>query len=228
MKAGKLFMAVILFLAAGAMAQVQPPPRNPPAPAQLGPRPADPLTAEERERAVNVAREEALRRNELQREQFSFVGVELVVLKSDAQRPPEPDPSMRHAAVLFYRYDRNDGLQVLVALNNGQVRSLERVRGESVPVGREEVERAAELALRDAAVTRLLGDSARTFRVGIAQSDRENTIEGLRVLGAGPEDPCSRQRCVDLFFRAGGNYIAGNRVLVNLSTRTVRVTSTRR
>lgn len=228
MKAGKLFMAVILFLAAAATAQVQPPPRNPPAPAQLGPRPADPLTAEERERAVNVAREEALRRNELQREQFSFVGVELVVLKSDAQRPPEPARSMRHAAVLFYRYDRSDGLQVLVALNNGQVRSLERVRGESVPVGREEVERAAELALRDVAVTRLLGDSARTFKVGIAQSAQENTIEGLRVLGADPDDPCSRQRCVDLFFRVGGNYIAGNRVLVNLSTRTVRVTSTRR
>jgi hypothetical protein len=192
-------------------------------------RPADPLDASERERAVNLAREEALRQKQLQPEKFSLVGVELVGFKdSTVKNEPAPETSPRHASVLFYRSDRNDGLQVLVDLAAGRARDLVTLRGPSVPIGREEVERAAAIALQDAGVKTLLGDAVSSFRVGIAQSDQENTIEGLRVLGAGPNDPCSRQRCVDLFFRQNGGYIVGSRVTVNLSTSTVRVTNTNR
>ena len=213
--------AFALALATLAFAQERP---QPP-----GPRPADPLTDAEREKAVSIAREDGVHRGQLSKEKYSLVGVELVVLKdSAAKTAPEPDPAMRHASVLFYRADHNDGLQVLVDLNGGRVRESKTVRGESVPIGREEVERAAQIALRSDEVTKLLGAATDSFHVGIARSDEDNTIEGLRAVGADPQDPCTRQRCVDLFFRVHGNYVAGRRVTVNLSTSAVRVQSTKR
>jgi hypothetical protein len=193
--------------------------------AQERPGPADPLTAAETERAVAVARDEALHQHRLQAGRFSLVGVELAVLKDSGTTTAPAPGAHRHALVLFYSADRNDGVQVMVDLAAGRATGFTTVRGQSVPIGREEVERAAALALKDAAVKTLLGDAAANIRVGNPQDDREDSVQGLRVVGTSPKDPCSRQRCVDLFFRVHGNYIAGRRVTVNLSTNTVRVTS---
>jgi hypothetical protein len=215
-KACKPFLTVIPLIFSAALA------------GQQRVRAADPLEAAERERAISLAKDEAVRQKQLQPDKFSLVGVEMTSFKDSAtKQEPTPDSSQRHATVLFYRSDRNDGLQVLVDLGAGRVRDMAPVRGVSVPIGLEEIERAANLALADAGVKTLLGAGASRFRVGIAKSDEESTIEGLRVVGSGPTDPCSRQRCIDLFFRQNGSYIAGSRVTVNLSTNTVRVTNTR-
>lgn len=207
--------AITLAIAATAMAQTEPV------------LPADPLTTLERDASVRIATDEGIARGLLQPGQFSLVGVELLVYKSDGGTiEPVPDLSMRHSAVLFYRSNSNDGLHALIDFRNGRSRELVVIPGESVPVGKIEVERAAELALASEEVRRVLGPAASAFRVGLPQSDAESTIQGLRVLGSGPEDPCSRQRCVELFFRSGGHFIAGSRVTVNLSTSTVRVENT--
>ena len=62
-----------------------------------------------------------------------------------------------------------------------------------------------------------------------ARGDRriENRIGGLRTLGAGPDDPCTRGRCIELFFRTGergrNRYLFIHQVIVDLMTREVFV-----
>jgi hypothetical protein len=51
----------------------------------------------------------------------------------------------------------------------------------------------------------------------------DNRVEGLRTLGSTPDDPCTRDRCVVLFFRTHNRYIAINQVTVDLTTRRVIV-----
>jgi hypothetical protein len=188
------------------------------------PRPADPLSAAEKSSAASAAQNGATQSALLHSGAFSLVGVELVVQK-DATAP-SPDTARREAAVLFYRSDTNDGLRVLVDAATGQVLDSATIRTQSVPIGRAEVQSAAALALNNASVQALLGSDASTFHVGIAASDSDNTIEGLRLASSDPSDPCSQQRCIELFFRQRGSYIAGYRFSVNLTTSTVQVTNT--
>ena len=192
------------------------------------PLPGDPLTPDEERRLVRIATEYARARAGMAGD-FALVGTDLADHKPDGaggDREITPEQSGRHGEVLFFRYDRNEGLRVLVDLASNSGVQVSRVPAQSVPMGREEIERAARLALDSPEVRRVVGGDPARFRV-LAPGSDQDTVEGLRVIGSSREDPCSRDRCAELFFRSGGYYIAGYRVVVDLTAKTVRVTSTR-
>lgn len=198
-------------------------------PLMAQPAPSDPLTAEETQRLVRVGTEFAQSRDGLGRANFALVGTEVVDHKPDrtaSGRDITPEQAGRYGSVLFYRYDRNEGVRVLVDLVRNAGVEVTPIPARSMPIGREEVERASRLALADASVARVLGDVA-GFRVTEPGANDENSVEGLRLVGATRQDPCSTHRCVELFFRRGGYYIAGQRVVVDLNADTVRVISSR-
>lgn len=184
------------------------------------PLPLDPLTPAERERAVAIARENP-RVQEFLAGRTRLIYADFLAVKDD---PRSEEPVRRHADVLFYGYDSNTGLRALVDLEAGRVVGTARVAGNSVPITEEEIAEAAEIALGSSAVRRLLGD--RTFQF---TRDRriENRIGGLRTLGAGPDDPCTRGRCIELFFRTGergrNRFLFIHQVVVDLRTREVMV-----
>jgi hypothetical protein len=209
--------AVVLLIALASPLVAQPPPR---------PLPSDPLTAEETQRLVRVATEFAQSREGLGRENFVLVGTELVDYKPPRTEPRHvitPEEAGRHGSVLFFRYDKNAGVRVLVDLVRNAGVEVTTIPARAMPIGREEVERAARLALADPGVGRFVGADASRFRVAEPGSAEENTVEGLRVIAPKGDDPCSTHRCVDLFFRREGYYVTGQRVTVDLTANTVRV-----
>lgn len=179
--------------------------------------PLDPLTPAER-----AAGEELARGNDKVREFLAKGRTRAIYSEFIAPKLNRGDePSGRYADVLFYRYDDDAGLRVLVDLGARAVVDMAPVAGHSVPLTAAEVEEAARLALANAEVARLLGPEAGTFRPALAPANRDtindNRIEGLRTLGGSPDDPCTRDRCVVLFFRTHNRYIAMNRVVVDLT-----------
>ena len=172
----------------------------------------DPLTAEERTLAAEIARNAPEVRELLGTGRHVLASVETVALKRGLPQQ-EPANLGRHAQVLFYRYEGNLGVSALVDLTARRVTEVQEVDGDSVPVTGEELAEAREIALGDATLRRLLGAEAQSYRV-----------EGLRVHAADTADPCWERRCVALLFRrADGAYLAETDVLVNLTGRTATV-----
>jgi len=135
----------------------------------------------------------------------------------------------RWADVFVHNDKENGGARVLVNLTAGSVADVVRLTERNVPIGPGDVEAAAALALESGSVQRILGgpETARTFRVaqGVARREtaNENRIEGVSDRGVDPDDPCTIHRCIALFFRTRGRYIAINQVTVDLTARRVYV-----
>ena len=133
------------------------------------PLPGDPLTPEEARTIVRVATEYARAKG---------FGADLVLVAVDlAGDKPEgthaveitPEVAGRRGEVLFFGYEKNEGVRVVVDLARNDAVNIARIPAQAVPIGREEVERAAKLALADAEVARILGGNAARFQV--ADSD---------------------------------------------------------
>lgn len=195
--------------------------------AAQAPLPGDPLAPDEERRLVRAATEFARARAGMAGD-FVVVATDLVEHKPEGagEREITPEQSGRHGEVIFFRYDKNEGLRVLVDLAADSGVQVSRIPPQSVPMGREEIERAARLALASPDIRRVVGGDPARFRV-LAPGSDQDTVEGLRLVGSSSDDPCTRHRCAELFFRSGGYYVAGYRVVVDLTAKTVRVTSTR-
>jgi hypothetical protein len=209
----------VVFLLALAAATARP---------QGKPLPLDPLTSQERELASSVARTDTRVREFLGSRRSRQIYVDFIAVKGTRETDARRDePSRRYADVLFYRYEDNLGVRALVDLEARSVVDVVRVNGASVPINSEEVEEAARLALADPRVLRLFGGRMPSFRVATHPAAREEVnsdrIEGLRTLGTTSEDPCSRHRCIVLFFRSRNRYVHLNQVVVDLTSRTVQV-----
>ncbi|HVS81457.1 MAG TPA: hypothetical protein VHE60_06965 [Pyrinomonadaceae bacterium] len=199
--------------------------------AQQQTQPLDPLTREETELAMRIASSDARVKEALGAGRSQLIQVQFLALKPNvypAGQEPEQMKIGRHAAVLFYRYDNDQGIHVIVDLEKRSAGEIARVEGRAVPLAFEEVTQAANLALRNERVRSLLGSRADDFRVAnLAAGERpENRVEGLRVVATSPRDPCYRHRCIDLLFRQRDGYIAGTTVTVDLTSQAVRVERT--
>ncbi len=195
---------------------------------QEPPLPLDPLTEQERDIATRLVREDARVKEALGPGPTRLIYVDFIAIKSPADsNSPAEQPPRRRVDALFYRYDKNIGIRALVDLERRAVVDVVRVSGNSVPINVEEVEEAARLARADPRVARLVGERLSQFRVATrsASADdlRADRIEGLRTLGTSPEDPCTRHRCVVLFFRSNNRYEFMNRVVVDLTSQKVQV-----
>ena len=201
--------------------------------------PLDPLTPAEKERAERVAAEDARVRELLGDGPRRLVYVEFFALKPDdrgqaEERQGRPVRIGRHAEVLFYARALNQGVRAVVDLERGRVREVARLDGDDVPLTPDDVEEARALALRDAAVRRLLGADAERFRVrrerGLlrAEAAEQTVVEALRVRSEDANDPCSRERCLLLLFRRGRAYVRDASIVVNLTAQNVRLERRRR
>jgi len=193
--------------------------------------PLDPLTPGEIAKAEDLARGDA-RMKELapngRKIYVQFISAKVPGV--DGRIPDEP--VNRYADVLLHNDDRRFGARALVALTNGKVVDVVRVPEHLVDLGRSDIEIAAGLALRDDRVLALLGPTARRFRVPSGPLNREQMNEDVvmcvRTIGGVGLDPCATDRCVVLFFRSAGRFVAMNQVTVDLSQQRVFVTGSQR
>jgi len=179
--------------------------------------PLDPLTAEEEQTAVQVALADPGLKQLLGEGRHRVIGVEFLSLKaadapSTGGAPSLAGPMGRHAQVLLYRPEGDFGVRALVDLRAKRVAQATRVEGPRVPLTDDDVAEARDLAFRNDDVRRMLGTRIQEFQA-----------EGLRSAGTSPQDPCLRNRCVHLLFRRGDLYLVTPTVIVDLTTRTVRV-----
>jgi hypothetical protein len=192
-------------------------------------RPLDPLTPEEKELAARIASADPRVQRELGSGRQQLIQVQFWSLKAGSELKPlqkqEPSSPGRYAAVLFYRYDTDQGLHVVVNLRERSLGDIVRLDGRGVPLALEEVGRAFALALLNKHVRALLGQQANEFRVaGLSRGDNpQNRVEGLRVIASAPQDPCYRHRCVELHFRRPEGYVPATSITVDLSAQRVKV-----
>jgi hypothetical protein len=203
--------------------------RNVPPAAQQEAQPLDPLTPEETELAARIATDAARVKEALGTGRQRLIQVQFFALKpARVNRDAERLQIGRHAAVLFYRYDSDQGIHVVVDLQKKAVVEVVRIEGKAVPLGPDEVTEAFSLAVRNERVRSLLGSRLNEYKVAnLAEGERpESRVEGLRVVATSPRDPCYRHRCIDLLFHNREGYVAGTSVTVDLTAQTVRAERT--
>ena len=193
------------------------------------PRPLDPLTARERRLADSVARTDPRLRDLLGKSAPLLVDVGFVAGKPRNDSKDPEAVGTRQAAVQYFVRERNIGVTALIDLAKGSVLDVTRVRGADVPLGAEEVTRAARLALADDRVKKLFDGRIPEFRLEREKGqtpDAPDTaatrIDGIRLQGP-KGDQCFQRRCVALFFRVDNNYVQLGRVVVDLLNDTVMV-----
>lgn len=170
----------------------------------------DPLNAHE----IDLARS-ALLANVTVREHlgrmpyYAIVNVERHVEQKDATS------AGRRADVILYSYATNETISAVVGLaGNPRVDALRVTRDLPPPLGAEEVEAARRLALANAAVR------SRLQAVGVADSDPSLIVTHLLGRTEDARDPCSRNRCVVLFFNTEAAFLFS--AAVDLTERKVR------
>lgn len=192
------------------------------------PLPLDPITPEEARNAQRIAQSDPRVRELL----GSEPRVVYVLSIAPKLTPNDNEPRGRHADLLYIRRDNELGVRVLVDLVAARVVNHDRVQSSSVPLGTSDVVEALRIATEDPAVRRLLGERASAFRVLTGPIGPENAnsdfVEGLRHVGASPDDPCRTHRCVYLLFNSGGQLIHQDQeIVVDLNARQVRVSPAR-
>jgi hypothetical protein len=193
-----------------------------------GPLPLDPLTNQERVIADSVVRADARVREMVGGGRTRPIHLDFISVKPRAGEVSRDGlPASRHAEVLIYNYDRNQGILALVDITARRVVDVARIPGQSVPINADEVAVAARMALTDPRVARLFGDQMPAFRVATGPStlaDQDSPrIEGIRIVGGAPNDPCTLHRCIALFFRVNNRYVQLNRVVVDLTAQQVMI-----
>jgi len=181
----------------------------------------DPLTTEERELAVRLAEADPRVRKLRGQGRQILISVELATPKTTDQN----DETTRHAEVLYYRYEGNQGILALVDLQQRTVIEAVNVSGDAVPLVAEEVNQALNLALQNRTLINFLGANFQQYRLATQNSPEgePNRVEALRLFASTPGDPCYRRRCISLLFRQGDTFLTGTEVIVNLTTQNVRV-----
>src|SRR5207245_7515235 len=102
------------------------------------------------------------------------------------------------------------------------VEQVIRLDGSQVPMTREDLADAFQLALRNEEVLKILGPTAKSYQVqsmsltGTA-TPMENSVTGLRVRSSDEHDPCLKHRCLQLAFRRGGDVLSGRMIIAVLT-----------
>lgn len=194
----------------------------------------DPLTPDEVALATRIATADPRVNESLGRGRKQLIQVQFVTPKmgTNATAPQENESLSvrRRAAVIFYRYDTNQGIYAVIDLQLRSVEEITKVPGRGVPLALEEVSQAFALASLNKRVKGFLGSQGSEFTVvqPSAGEQPQNRVEGLRVISTGPRDPCNKHRCIELMFRKRGEYVRGTSVMVDLSAQTVNVQNTPR
>jgi Cu2+-containing amine oxidase len=191
--------------------------------------PLDPLTAEERKLAEQLAREDGRVRELLGAGRSRLISVELLFLKPEHEEtaaPTKPVPIDRHAEVLFRRLEDESGVRAVVNLTKRSVAAAARITSAEVPLTPEDIAEAAKFALEDAQLKKELGEDVAGYSAAATSPGTRNerfAITGLRLFSSAEDDPCTKHRCVRLMFRRGQDYLGQPVVWVDLTERHVYV-----
>ena len=188
-----------------------------------------PLTPEEKQAAERIARADPAVIQLLDRGRTELVYVTFFQLKPaapGADRDPDRLVVERAAEVVFYRFDGDYGIRAIVNLVSKKV-SIQRLEGADVPISQQDWTDALRLALNDQGVKNMLGADIDKFqRLTQAKSNaatlKQNAVRSLQVTTNDPNDPCYRNRCMQLLFRKEGMYRLDS-AIVNLTSGTVRI-----
>jgi hypothetical protein len=189
----------------------------------------DPITADEAAEAQLIAQ------NDTETAALLGNGARIVYAISIAPKltSQSNEPSGRHADLLYIRQDNAFGVRVLVDLEYKRVVARTSVSASSAGLGRADIAEALRIATDSPALRQLLGHRlAGSFRVLSGSITRENVnsnyVEGLRHVGASPDDPCTTHRCVYLIFNSGGQTILQDQeIVVDLNARETRVSASK-
>jgi Cu2+-containing amine oxidase len=186
----------------------------------------DPLTAEEEAMAVRIARADGRVKEALAAENVRVVSVVPVLMKR-GESHEKLDLHQREIEVTLFQPQKEVGARVVVNLRQNSVASVQRLAAHQVPFTSDDLNDAFQLALRDPQVQRALGESAQSFHVqgqrGVTAETAAtaNVVTGLPLRSSDPNDPCSKDRCLQLLFRRGNDFLSEPVVTVNLSKKQV-------
>ena len=187
--------------------------------------PLDPLVPDEKSIAERIARTDKRVTDLLGETKVRVVSVELLALKPQSLAAAKQMP--RRVEVTLFQPEREVGAKIAVNLQQRAVEQVEPLASRDVPMTEQDLADAFQLALREPEVQRLLPELS-SFRVQTATASRtmvaaENTVTGLPIRGTDPNDPCTKHRCMQLFFRKGKDYFSEANVIVDLSAKHVSV-----
>ena len=196
------------------------------APATSEGRALDPLATDERASAERIARSDKRVKELLGEAGIRVVSIEPIVLK--LKSPKEMEPTVRSVEVVLFRPGGEVGARAIVDLRQKAVAEVERLKSSQVPMTADDLQDAFQLALRDSEVQKMLGGEAQSFKVQGAPgepnpSSPENLVTGLPLRSTDPKDPCSKHRCLELFFRQGTDFVSGPSVVADLTAKRVYI-----
>src|SRR6266496_6256378 len=183
----------------------------------------DPLTADEESAAERIARSDNRVKNIFGEREVRLVSATPVLIKK-GESPEKIDVHQRVIEVVLFRPEPEIGARVLVNLAQNSVANVERLDSRQVPFTPDDLNDAFQLAMRDPQVQKALGSEAQSFHV---QGQRnappadasENVVSGLPIRSSDPKDPCSKHRCLQLFFRRGTDFLSEPVVTVDLTAK---------
>ena len=124
-------------------------------------------------------------------------------LSGSTNEPPRP-----HVGILAV--SSTGGAHASLALDSGRLSDVQAVSTSDLPLFDEDVARALSLAQRGERTRAALGPSLSRFEPARAGQEYPRTAyiaEPLPVRSSNPQDPCSRDRCLELVFRTPQGYL---------------------
>jgi hypothetical protein len=131
--------------------------------------------------------------------------------------------------VVVFNPRTNKAAQILMSLDQHQIQEVQQIKVSEVPFARDDADEALTLAKANPDLHRVVGSRLEQFVLLESGSNVRVPLaaQALPLLNSNPDDPCSADRCLDLIFRTETGYLPV-RATVDLTTRTVKITSRER
>jgi hypothetical protein len=139
------------------------------------------------------------------------------IITVERHNEPKNAPSPgRRADVVLYNYITNETTSAVVSIAGApRIDAVRVTKDVPPPIGVEETEAAKQMALANPAV------QARLQGASLAASDPSLIVTHLSGRSENPGDPCSKNRCIVLFFNTPTQFLFPT--VVDLTERRVRV-----
>jgi hypothetical protein len=133
------------------------------------------------------------------------------------------EPPTTTVQTLLLDTEGNVARRVTVSPAENRVLSVEQIAPTLVPFNTDDLHAAWNLASRDPAIRRALGADIDRYHIAApgGLEGEAYVIQALPLLSSDPNDPCSRDRCLDLIFRGEKSSYLALRAHVDLTKQTV-------
>lgn len=186
-----------------------------------------PLTADERSLVERVTLADQRIRAAVGAGQVRVIAAQVELDKSEAEAflaGTSSTPPTRRVTVFVLGTQTNKAVRALVVPAQNRVLAVEALSASDVPFVRDDADQALALVKANAGVRRAVGADLDKFVIVDSGSDARVPFAAqvLPLRSTAPNDPCTRDRCVDVLFRTDNGYL-GVRAHVDLTTRAVIV-----